>query len=168
MFGFENIDVLVFNDYEKGDFRWIDIRSFKCNAEINEIAIIGELLDNPWYKDDYFSPTESEPSGDSVIHGPYMLDSISVRSFAAVSEVSAENSLRHWISQDGELPPALSIEIENNILSKIRGDVSIFQLLEEGLTLQGPPIVSRLSGFLEFIIIDKNNRLIELLVASDD
>ena len=127
------------------------------------------MLANPWYDDDYASPSGTLPDPSRGIHGPYRLSSIGVDSFERVSTRACLDAVREWAAQRGPLPADFAAKCEGLVKRHLAGATTVYQLANVGKESEhqwGRHIGEY--GFLEFVIVAPSEGRVSLLVASDD
>ncbi|NYE94236.1 hypothetical protein FHU41_000457 [Psychromicrobium silvestre] len=160
--------IIKFLDYNYADFRWVVVRRFSLDSTLKERDVLSAVVAHPYYRDDYYSPLDVLPSGSGEVHGPYMASSISFGSFVREGVTDAVSKILTWARQDGPLSAELEGILDKDILTNFSAGRSIFRLDISSIELESPPVVSRLSGFVEYVVFDKSSRNLELIVCSDD
>jgi hypothetical protein len=151
------------------DFRWVDVKNFELKKTRSHRDMLAVLIANPWYDDDYASPSGALPSPAPNVHGPYRLDAITADSFEEVGTRNCSASLTAWGDQHGALPADFAAKFTQVVQSLLVGSAAVFRLRD-----LGPDALHRRNdhlgalGFLEYVIVSKNTNSVSLLVASDD
>jgi hypothetical protein len=148
-------------------YQWFDIKLFTLPDEpADDRKALGLLLRHVRYRDSYASSVFE----DSVsIHGPYCLDAITVDSFVAVDAASVEATLRAWAEQVMPVPDIERGQAERELYSRVHAATSRYRLVvgPEALHDWGD-VVGGITGFHEFVLIDRRAGTLALVVASDD
>jgi len=132
-------------------------------------AALAAVLANPWYDDDYASPSGTLPDPSRGIHGPYTLSKIGLDSFERVSVRACRDAVRAWASLRGDLAPQFTAKYEELLHRHLAGATTVFRLANIGPESEhqwGRHIGE--FGFLEFVIVAPGDGRVSLLVASDD
>jgi hypothetical protein len=148
-------------------YQWFDIKLFTLPDEpADDRKALGLLLRHVRYRDSYASKGEKDAV---IIHGPYWLDAITVDSFVAVDAVSVEATLHAWAEQVMPVPDIERGQAERELYSRVRAATSRYRLAV------GPDakhdsgwVVGSMTGFHEFVLIDRRAGTLALVVASDD
>jgi hypothetical protein len=151
------------------DFRWIDIKHFELTGSGSAADLLTAVIANPWYDDDYASPSGALPEPSRGLHGPYILDRVSVASFTKVSPRACFEELRTWAGQLGPLPRAFASKWQAAVNGVLGGASAVYRLQPLGATAEhqwGGHLGAL--GFHEFVIVSKRTASVALLVASDD
>jgi hypothetical protein len=151
------------------DVRWIDIKHFDLIGSGSARDILSAVISNPWYDDDYASPSGALPVPSRGLHGPYVLDRVSVGSFMKVSTRACFDAIEAWAGQLGPLPSAFTAKWEGLVSGLLSHASAVYRLPSLGPTAEhewGTHLGAM--GFHEFIIVSARSSSVALLVASDD
>ena len=160
----------VIDFHEVGsDFRWIDVKTFEPKKSRGNLDTLAALIENPWYDDDYASPSGALPTPSPGVHGPYRLDAITPHSFEEVSTRACSAAVTAWADQLGPLPTAFAARYSHILQSLLLDSRLVYRLRDLGpAALHGRNDHLGALGFLEFVIASKSSNKVTLLVASDD
>jgi hypothetical protein len=148
-------------------YQWFDIKLFKLPDEpIDDQEALGLLLRHIRYRDSYASEGEK----DSVsIHGPYCLDAITTDSFTAADPESVETTLHAWAGQVEPVPDVARDQAERELYPRVRTATSCYRLaVGPEAQHESGWVVGGMTGFHEFVLIDRQAGILALVVASDD
>ena len=151
------------------DLRWIDIKHFDMTGRGSARDLLTAVIENPWYDDDYASPSGALPVPSRGLHGPYLLDRIAVSSFTKVSTRTCFEEIKAWATQLGLLPAGFTAKWEGVVNKLLVNATAVYRL---------PPLGGEAEhawgqhlgtlGFHEFVIVSTRSGSVALLVASDD
>ena len=87
-----------------------------------------------------------------------------------MSAADAEALIRTWAEYAAPLPDARREELEHQLYPRIRSATSRYQLpdLRDAAEHEWGPSVGSITGFFEFVLIDRHAGNVALVVASDD
>jgi hypothetical protein len=150
------------------DFRWIDVLTFDTARTASDEELLAALIGNPWYSHTYAAPREKEPEA-GEIHGPYLLDRITVAAFRRRERSAVADRIWGWALSEGEMPPELLSAIGAEIRAVEAGDPDVWELpdLGTGAHHEWGGVVGT-AGFIEFVAVSRKYGTLTLLVASDD
>src|SRR5690348_15818254 len=104
-----------------------------------------------------------------IVAGPDYVKSITLQSFALVPAAGAEALLRTWAEYSAPLPEAHREQMETEPYPRLRSATSSSQLTDLRATTEHDwGNVVGLTGFYEFVLIDRGARTAALVVARDD
>jgi len=151
------------------DFRWIDVKFFAYPGSGAPKDALAAVIANPFYDDDYASPSGALPEPSRGLHGPYSLDSISVASFEKITARKCRDAIREWANRLGPLPVEFVAKYERFVGDVLDGAAAVFRLseLDDSARHQWDAHLGVL-GFHEFVVISPKAKCIALMVASDD
>ncbi|WIE67551.1 hypothetical protein [Curtobacterium sp. MCLR17_054] len=150
------------------DFRWIDVLTFDVARTASDEELLAALIGNPWYSHTYAAPREKEPEA-GEIHGPYLLDHITVPAFRRRERSAVADRIWAWALSEGELPPELLSAIGAEVRAIEAADSDVWELpdLGAGALHEWGGVVGT-AGFIEFVAVSRKHGMLTLLVASDD
>jgi hypothetical protein len=148
-------------------YQWFDIKLFRLPDEpTDDREALSLLLRHVRYRDSY--ATENEEDAVSI-HGPYYLEAITTDSFARSDSASAETTLHTWAEQVVPVPDNERDEAERELYSRVRAATSCYRLaVGPEAQHESGWVVGGLTGFHEFVLIDRRTGTLALVVASDD
>ncbi len=163
---------LVFDEHQlihihNGGYQFIDVQTFVFPDAVDDRAVIELLIGHVRYRHGYASPEYRDAK---LIHGPYWLAAISWESFSAVSAVAAEALISTWANYDAVVPDSDYPRVERQVFGPMREASSIYQLADLRASAEhdwGGDVVG-LTGFHEFVVINRQTRILRLIVATDD
>jgi hypothetical protein len=159
---------------DKNTFMWVQMTHFVINVDQDDAALIASLIASPEYAHDYASPFPSHgaPFG-KTIHGRWVLSAISVDRFGpstadrAVVELQRWANEQDWVDPDFRQPPEVMHRLQS-VCSLLRSG-NVYKLLNPGREAEHDyGDVTGGLGFHEFVVIDRTNGTLHLVVASDD
>jgi hypothetical protein len=131
--------------------------------------ILAAVIANRWYDDDYASPSGALPEPSRGLHGPYILDQISVGSFERSSARKCREVVRRWAGQLGPLPDELTARYDSFVAHVLDAATTVYEMIELDDTARHDWSGQfGVLGFHEFVVISPRSKTIALLVASDD
>jgi hypothetical protein len=165
-------ELLVYQGDELINFRnhtyqWVSIKFFALPADADDNQVLTLLTRHVRYRDSYAA---SDFQDAKTIHGPYWLSAISSGVFFPVSARDAEALIRTWAEYAAPLPDGCREEMEQTLYPRIRGATSRYQLpdLRDVAEHDWGSTVGSITGFFEFVLIDRHASSVALVVASDD
>jgi hypothetical protein len=155
-------------------FMWIQITHFAAITPADDRALITELIRSPQYAYDYASPFDPEHAVvEPAVHGRWWRDSLHAWMFRRCSAVDAEAVLQSWCDDQDWTPPgfqqspAAQGRLRDVFLLLRVGDVHRLQNPSRDVEHEYGFVTGGL-GFHEFVVIDRANGAVHLIVASDD
>jgi hypothetical protein len=148
-------------------YQWFDIKLFRLPDEpIDDRKALSLLLRHVRYRDSYASSVFEDSES---IHGPYCLDAITTDVFTRSDAASAEATLHGWAEQVVPVPDTERDQIERELYSRVHTATSCYRLVV-GPEAQHESgwVVGGMTGFHEFVLIDRRTGILALVVASDD
>ncbi len=157
----------VFINFRNHTYQWVSIKLFEFPADIDDDAVLSLLIRHVRYRDSYGGTGDKDME---TIHGPYWLYAITPEVFSPVSPADAEALIRTWAEYAAPLPDAYRDEMEQELYPRIRCATSRYQLpdLRDSAEHDWGSSVGSLTGFFEFVLIDRHAGSVALVVASDD
>jgi hypothetical protein len=160
---------ILFND---GTWRWFYEKHYDWEAAVeDDRLVLTWMLSDPTYR--FISPVpegevtgEPQRPGDEVVHGPYRLECIRTDSFDTVDARTAVSLFEAWAQrEDWGIPSPAAAEMSRRaaLLHRATG---LFWLhaLDESCLLPH----SYLGPWAELLIVNRNERVAELVVGSSD
>ena len=157
----------VFINFRNHTYQWVSIKLFALPADADDRAVMALLIRHVRYRDSYGGTGDKDMEN---IHGPYWLKAITPDVFSPVSAADAEALIRTWAEYAAPLPDARREELEHQLYPRIRSATSRYQLpdLRDAAEHEWGPSVGSITGFFEFVLIDRHAGNVALVVASDD
>lgn len=157
----------IFLPFTDHSFRWVDLKLFVLpDEDDDEARTLGLLLAHPSYRDHYASSDSHEQPTENI-HGPYWLDRLSIDSFEVVNEETAIDTFRRWSEQFSEVPDSLRQDLDEFVYPLLRDATSRYRL--KNLRADSEHEWGWVLGeFLELVLLNRSQRRLALLVASDD
>jgi hypothetical protein len=157
----------VFINFRNHTYQWVSIKLFAFPAEIDDDAVLSLLIRHVRYRDSYGGTGDKDME---TIHGPYWLNAITPAAFSPVLGPDAEALIRTWAEYAAPLSDACREEMEQELYPRIRNATSRYQLpdLRDRAEHDWGSSVGSLTGFFEFVLIDRRAGSMALVVASDD
>ena len=161
-------EIIRFRDVAS-DFRWIDVKYFDVRSPGNHKEAVAAVIADPWYDDDYASPSGALPEPSRGLHGPYSLDAVSVASFEKISPRKCRDAVRKWAGLLGPLPAEFTRKYEDFLADLLADATAVFKLTELDDTARHEwDGHLGVLGFHEFVIVSPKTKTVALVVASDD
>ncbi|MEU4314483.1 hypothetical protein [Nocardia sp. NPDC024068] len=167
---FKGMLLINFRDYEFGESgarcrRWIDVKSFSIpQISASDDRLIAKLIEQEQFRDDYVGGGV-DPKG--THHGPYRIECVSSDSYMHVESGYALDLITDWIDGCGVVPESLMLDVESNVLLRMRAATAIFELRDLGDSAVGD--YGFIHGeFHELVVIDRNAGSLHLIIAADD
>jgi hypothetical protein len=159
----------VFINFRNHTYQWVSIKLFELPAHADDNEVLELLTRHVRYRDSYSGTGDEDMK---TIHGPYQLGAITAESFFSASAVDIETLIRTWAEYAGPLPDPRRTEMELELYPRIRQVTSAYQLLDLRDSTQHDEgwgaSVGSVTGFFEFVLIDRDRGSVALVVASDD
>ncbi len=153
-----------------GYHTWVDLKYFDVRPDVSDAALLTSLTAHEQYHDHYAGGDPTEQTH-HCLHGPYRLEAITPGSFQAVSADSARKELMEWASSwvvQHDNGPVVEATLAAEVLPSVAGD-AVFRLPDLRQTAEHDwGWVVGHSGFHEIVAVNRSNRMLTLLVASDD
>jgi hypothetical protein len=155
----------TFHDVRSHGYRWVDVKQLRLPPEsVADGDLLAALIGHEQFRDDY--------AGGGVLpegtrHGPYWLRLVTPDGYEAVSSAWSTHVLGEWANQLGDVPVALTERLRQVVFDHLASADQIYYL--SGL---GNEAIHDWGGvhdqFHEFVLIDRSEGRITLLVAADD
>lgn len=157
----------VFINFRNHTYQWVRVKLFALPANSDDEAVLALLTRHIRYRDSYAA---AEFSDAETIHGPYWLNAIDAGVFEPKSAADIEPLIRTWAEYAAPLPGGRREELERELYLRIRDATSRYQLpdLRDTAEHDWGKTVGSITGFFEFVLIDRNKGTLALAVASDD
>lgn len=157
----------VFINFRNHTYQWVSIKLFALPADTDDHAVLALLIRHVRYRDSYGGTGDRDME---TIHGPYWLYAITPEVFSPVSAPDTEALLRTWAEYAAPLPDGRREELERELYPRIRSATSRYQLpdLRDIAEHDWGSSVGSLTGFFEFVLIDRQAGSVALVVAGDD
>lgn len=157
----------VFINFRNQTYQWVSIKLFALPADADDHEVLASLLRHARYRDSYGGTGAKDME---TIHGPYWLYAITPEVFSPVSAADAEALIRTWAEYAAPLPDGPREELERELYPRIRNATSRYQLpdLRDIAQHEWGGSVGSLTGFFEYVLIDRRAGSVALIVASDD
>lgn len=159
---------------DRGTSMWVATTRFAA-PEADDLATIAALVASPGYADDYISPPGLTPDSidEASVHGRWWLTAITVDGFTPTTADAAIERIRTWVDDqpwtdpDYRQPPDVFERLEIAFDALRSG--TIYALANPGDEHEheyGMAVGSM--GFHEFVVIDRVQRIVSVIVAADD
>jgi hypothetical protein len=157
----------VFINFRNHTYQWVSIKLFELPADADDNEVLASLIRHVRYRDSYAAPDFEDAK---TIHGPYWLSEIDSGVFCPVLAADAEALIRTWAEYAAPLPDGRREEMEHDLYARIREATSRYQLpdLRDTAEHDWGSTVGSITGFFEFILLNRNKGSLALVVASDD
>jgi hypothetical protein len=162
---------LVFCDHRvvklhNGSRQWIDIKRFTFPGGAGDRGLLELLIRHVRYRHCYATPVFYDAE---LIHGPYWLEAIRGEAFSPVSAGDAEALITTWANYAEPIPASDRTVFDGQVFQPVRDASSIYQLADLRSVAQHDwGGVVGVTGFYEFVLIDRRTNELTLMVASDD
>ncbi|HEX3425599.1 MAG TPA: hypothetical protein VHT30_05670 [Acidimicrobiales bacterium] len=149
-----------------GTYRWVDLKRFGLTSDVDDLTALRLLTRHVRYRDHYTSEDSSELDSGNL-HGPYWVDHIDEASFEPTLAKSAVARLREWANEWGSPDEKNLAELDRTVYPIIETATSVYLLpnLRERAQHEWGRV---LGDFLEFVVIDRTDQTLVMVVASDD
>ncbi len=150
---------------DRGKYQWISIKRFRFDPALSDRELLEALVTHTEYHDDYAGngSVNEEP-----IHGPYKLALITADTFRPGERETAQALLEHWANKLQPEPPESAAHINDSVLA-LFDTGEVYELPDLRATSQHEwGWVVGLTGFHEYVVIDRRAAVLALIVASDD
>jgi hypothetical protein len=156
-----------FINFRNHTYQWVSIKLFALPADTDDNQVLTLLTRHVRYRDSYAA---SDFQDAKTIHGPYWLSAISSGVFFPASAPDVEALIRTWAEYAAPLPDGCREEMEQTLYSRIQSATSRYQLsdLRDVAEHDWGSTVGSITGFFEFVLIDRHAGTVALVVASDD
>lgn len=159
---------------DKGTYMWIQLTRFAIETTQSNRSLLASLIASPGYAHDYASPFAADATViEPALHGRWWRSSIHSESFMPWTATDAETLLQSWAdNQDWtepgfRQPPAVQERLWE-VYTILRSGY-LFKLDNPGAQDEHEyGFVTGDMGFHEFVVIDRSNRRLHVVVASDD
>jgi hypothetical protein len=157
----------VFINFRNHTYQWVSIKLFELPTDADDNDVLSLLTRHVRYRDSYAA---SEFEDAKTIHGPYWLNAIDPKLFFPVSTADVEALVRTWAEYAAPLPGGCREEMERELYPRIREATSRYQLpdLRDIAEHDWGSTVGAITGFFEFVLINRHAGSVALVVASDD
>jgi hypothetical protein len=145
----------------------VSIKLFGLPADSDDHEVLSLLIHHVRYRDSYGGTGDRDME---TIHGPYWLYAITPEVFSPASGPDAEALIRTWAEYAAPLADGTREEMERELYPRIRSATGRYQLpdLRDVAQHEWGSSVGSLTGFFEYVLIDRRAGSVALVVASDD
>jgi hypothetical protein len=156
-----------------GTYSFCDLLTFEFDGQPSAAELIDAVLQHPRYHDACISPWTGPQEG---VHGPYRLETLTVGGFRLLAAVQALQVLHDWMADPDVNPRSIANMRESHEIVAawtsplILGADEIYQLVvpREGNEHECGWVSGMAFGFHELITIDRRNKVLRVIVATDD
>lgn len=156
-------------------YMWVDVMSFAVEEGLSDADVLEALVSSEAYARSYQSPLDSTSEVvEPAVHGRWWRSGVTANLFELCSSEDAEAILQRWADdQDWTDPeyqqPADAQERLRRIYELLRQGI-LYRLANPGPEQEHPSgwVVGGITGFHEFVAIDRVRGSAHLVVASDD
>lgn len=146
---------------------WVSIKTFRCAPDASDEALLTALIAHRQYRDHYAGEDPEEQAQDDL-HGPYWLAAITPSSFAPIDIGAATREIQAWADDFEGQGEESQRRLASQVFPLLAGD-QIYRLADLRQTAEHEwGWVVGNAGFYEYVVIDRPNPRLSLLVASDD
>ena len=156
-------------------YAWVRLEHFTFDVAQDDRAVLAELIaSDPYAWDFATAPLPPHPLwlDRTRVHGPWLLEEITVDGFQPVSSGAAISVIDKWINEnellDSDDEQRETVRARLEPVYELLRSGSVFQLdnpsdytTREWLYMGG-------TGFHEFVVIDRSSGSLHVIVASDD
>ena len=152
---------------DKGTFMWVSIKVFRCDPDSSDEALLTALIAHRQYRDHYAGGDPEDQAQDDL-HGPYWLAAITPTSFSPTDIRAATHEIQAWADDYRVQGDESQERLASQVFPFLAGE-QIYRLedLRETAQHEWGWVVGN-AGFYEYVVIDRSNSRLSLLVASDD
>jgi hypothetical protein len=152
---------------DEGLYSWVDIKRFAIEADGSDDELLAALLADQLYRDTY---AEADPAEqvEPFVHGPYWLRAIRPATFQPTDPSSAQETIQKWADDPEPPTPATQALLETKVFPLLSA-TALYRLpnLRPDAEHEWGGVIG-MSGFHEFVAIDRAARSLVLIVAADD
>jgi hypothetical protein len=158
----------------EGTFMWVQLTHFAIEAAQDDRALLASLIASPGYAHDYASPFD--PAAvviEPAVHGRWQRASIHPERFTPWTAPAAESLIQGWADDQDWTDP--DFRQPSDVQRRLQ---DVYLLLRSGALykLDNPGtedeheygLVTGGMGFHEFVVIDRSNGSVHVVVATDD
>jgi hypothetical protein len=147
--------------------QWVDIKVFSLPAHVDDQSALALMIAHVRYRDSYAGTWDTDMVDK---HGPYWLRAITPQTFAVADPAEVEALIRTWAEYDVRWHDADRDAMEREVYARIQRATAIYQLPDIRAIAQHDwgGTVGSSTGFHEFVVIDRTDGELALVVASDD
>ncbi|EFV12523.2 hypothetical protein HMPREF9336_02603 [Segniliparus rugosus ATCC BAA-974] len=156
----------VFVNFRRGRC-WVHAKLFALPGDVDDRAALGLLLRHVRYRDSYAGSGNLDME---TLHGPYRLSALSVEVFEPLGRSAVESALRAWVERYVSLSEVCEGQLEREVYPLISSATSCYRLadLRPAAEHDWGWVVGSVGGFHEFVLIDRVEGSLALVVAADD
>ncbi|WP_169541814.1 hypothetical protein [Nocardia jiangxiensis] len=143
----------------------MDIKTFRLlDMDADDHLVLEALIRTIEFRDDYVGGGVN-PDGD--VHGPYFLDKLTPDAFTPARSSTLQETFRKWTNLCGSLPDRLRDTLLDQVINPIESATTRFQLRNLGEVAKND-YADIHNEFHEFVLINRVERRLILIVATDD
>lgn len=155
-------------------YMWVQLTEFAIDPTQDDRFLIASLIESPGYAHDYASPYGLKTSvTEPAIHGRWWRSEMKAELFEPATAPTARALLEAWANDQDWAdpgfvqPPKVQLRLEH--VSELLGSGALYMLANPGKQSEHDYgwIVGSM-GFHEFVVIDRANGKVHVVVASDD
>lgn len=148
---------------------WVDVKRFTIDEHASDEDLLRTLIAHPNFADHYAGQTVEDQHADGLhgLHGPYNLAQISPETYVEIEAAEAVGIVEAWVKELLPLPDGAEAAIRNQIVPLLQNVAYRLPDIRATAEHEWGWVVGR-DGFHEFVIIDRPNTTLSLVVASDD
>ncbi|MER5897037.1 hypothetical protein [Streptomyces sp. NPDC001876] len=162
---FINFRNYTFLDSRSPAFRWVDIKRLRSPGRADgDAELLAALIEHEQFRDDYAGGGVL-PAG--LRHGPYWVSAVSPEVYEVIGREKGDRILWAWANQFEDVPADLATDLQREVFDRMAAAEQIYYLSklgDEALHDWGGVH----SDFHEFVLINRSEGQVVLLVAADD
>lgn len=155
-------------------FMWVVWKRFAIDGSADDEAILQGLIEHAAFRGALID-FEVAARDDFEVHGPYRARDVVPGRYVATDAESARSLLRSWADGDTTGDPddhdPQSQETHDRLEEKVFPlfqDGVVLRLASDQLEMVDGAFVGNCSGFHEFVVLNRENSTLHLIVAADD
>ncbi|MFI9485375.1 hypothetical protein ACIG47_03210 [Promicromonospora sp. NPDC052451] len=159
---------------DQGTFMWVDHVQFTLDSTLDDGALLSALVSSSLYAHGYAWPYAHGAEVDfdgRPVHGPWLAETLTAEMFTTVAAGDARRTVDTWLD-DEMIEPPQSVRTHARVarlLARTLDSGTVYRLdVPEGEEHRSNWVSVGATGFHEFVVIDREQEAMHLVVASDD
>lgn len=154
---------------DRSTFMWVDHIQFSLEPTFDDSQLLTALTSSKLYAHGYAWPYSFGGEFDfngRPTHGPWLAEKVTADSFARTTPGEARRTIRLWMGDD--MSEAATDRVERLLARTITDGIVYHLEVPDDEEHRSDWIGVGVTGFHEFVVIDRDHGAIHLIVASDD
>ncbi|MEV0891367.1 hypothetical protein [Promicromonospora sp. NPDC050262] len=158
---------------DQGTFMWIDHVQFTLDSTLDDRALLSALVSSSLYAHGYAWPYAHGAEVDfdgRPVHGPWLAETLTSEMFTTVAAGDARRTVDTWLDDEMAEPQSVRTRARvARLLARALDSGTVYRLdVPDDEEHRSNWVGVGATGFHEFVVIDREQEAMHLVVASDD